>query len=226
MPSKRADEPTTGRRLNRDRVVTVAVQLADESGLEAVSMRTLADRLGVKAMSLYNHVRNKDDLVDAMVDAVYAEIDLPNADGWRGAMRERARSARAALRRHPWAIPLMESRTGPGPANLRHHDTVLGVLRAAGLSLHAATFAYSVIDSYVYGFALQEASLPFTTPEEMAAVAAAMVVHLPADQYPHLRAAVVELPASGYRYADEFDAGLDLVLDGLEQRLPLDPSVE
>lgn len=228
MPSKRANEPTAGRRLSRDRVVGVAVQLADKSGLEAVSMRTLADRLGVQAMSLYNHVRNKDDLLDAMVDAVYAEIDLPDAGGggWRGAMRDRAASARAALHRHPWAIPLMESRRSPGPANLRHHDTVLGVLRGAGLSLHAATFAYSVIDSYVYGFALQEASLPFATPEEMSAVAAAMVVHLPADQYPHLRAAVVELPESGYRYADEFDAGLDLVLDGLEQRLELHPTAD
>jgi AcrR family transcriptional regulator len=202
--------------------VTVAVELADESSLDAVTMRVLADRLGVQAMSLYNHVRNKEDLLDAMVDAVYAEISLPGPDGWRSAMRQRASSTRQVLRRHPWAIPLMESRTSPGPANLRHHDAVLGVLLRAGFSLQAAVFAYSVIDSYVYGFALQEAALPFETPEELAAVSSAMVAHLPLDEFPHLRRAVLELPAIGYRYAEEFDTGLGLVLDGLERRLPGD----
>ena len=224
MPSKRARESATGRpRLSRDRVVGVAVDLADESGIEALSMRILAERLGVQAMSLYHHVRNKDDLLDAMVDVVYAEIDLPDAESWQSAMRRRASSARDALRRHPWAIPLIESRTSPGPANLRHHDTVLGVLLGAGFTLPAATFAYSVIDSYVYGFALQEAALPFATPEELAAVSSRMVAHLPLDEFPHLRRAVLELPASGYWYADEFAAGLDLVLDGLERRLSSGP---
>jgi AcrR family transcriptional regulator len=224
MPSRKAGELAKARpRLSRDRVVGVAIDLADESGLAAVSMRVLAELLGVKAMSLYNHVRNKEDLLDAMVDMVYAEIDLPDADSWQSVMRQRASSARDVLRRHPWAIPLMESRTWPGPENLRHHDTVLGVLLGAGFTLPAATFAYSVIDSYVYGFALQEAALPFATPEELAAVSSQMVAHLPLDEFPHLRRAVLELPASGYRYADEFDAGLDLVLDGLERRLSNGP---
>lgn len=210
------DNTQQRRRLNRERVVSAAVELADEAGLEALSMRTLAERLGVKAMSLYNHVDNKDDLIDGMVDEVYAEIDLPTGPDWKTSMRARAISARQVLARHRWAIPLMEARTTPGPANLRHHDTVLAVLCDAGMSIQAATFAYSLVDSYIYGFALQETSLPFGTPEELAALSDSIVALMPADQYPRMRQAAIELPASGYRFADQFDAGLDLILDALE----------
>lgn len=209
--------PAPRTRLNRSRVIQAAIGLVDEDGMEALTMRALAEALGVKAMSLYNHVQNKDDLVDGMVDVIYREIALPGETDWKTAMRDRAISARQVLTRHPWAIALMESRTTPGPANLHHHDTVLAVLRDAGFSIQDATFAYSVIDSYIYGFALQQASLPFGTPTELAAMSEAIVALMPPDQYPRMRQAAVELPASGYHFAAQFETGLDLIIDGLER---------
>jgi AcrR family transcriptional regulator len=135
-------------------------------------MRKLGEALGVEAMSLYNHVASKSDLLDGMIDIVFSEIDLPSGDGgWKDAMRRRAISAREVLRRHPWAIGLMESRISPGSATLRHHDAVLGCLRRAGFSIELTAHAYSLLDSYIYGFALQEAGLPFGTGEEAAKVA-------------------------------------------------------
>ncbi len=158
--------------LNRDRVLRAAVTLADAGGMAALTMRRLGESLGVEAMSLYNHVASKSDLLDGMIDIVFGEIDLPSGDGdWRAAMRRRAISARQVLRRHPWAIGLMESRTSPGPATLQHHDAVLGCLRQGGFPVELTAHAYSLLDSYIYGFALQEASLPFGTGEEAAQVA-------------------------------------------------------
>jgi AcrR family transcriptional regulator len=148
--------------LSRGQVLQAAVTLADESGIGALSMRKLGQVLGVEAMSLYNHVAGKGDLLDGMIDVVFGEIGLPPAvGGWKSAMRARALSARAVLGRHRWAIGLMESRKTPGPATLRHHDAVLGCLRGAGFSIELTAHAYSLLDSYIYGFALQEASLPF-----------------------------------------------------------------
>jgi AcrR family transcriptional regulator len=182
-------------------------------------MRKLAQELGVEAMSLYHHVANKDDILDGIVDVVFSEIDLPSGEaGWKVAMRKRAISARDALRRHPWATGLMESRSTPGPATLRHHDAVLGVLRTAGFSIELAAHAYSLLDSYIYGFALQETSLPFETSEELAAVAEAILGNLSADEYPHLTEIAVEHALQpGYDYGNEFVFGLDLILDGLEK---------
>jgi AcrR family transcriptional regulator len=198
--------------------VRAAAALADEAGLEALSMRKLGQRLGVEAMSLYNHVANKDDLLDGMVDVVFSEIDLPASDaGWRTAMRQRAASVREALARHPWATGLMELRTKPGPASLRHHEAVLECLRGAGFSIEDATHAYWLLDSYIYGFAIQEASLPFGTPEELAEMAADVLPRIPAEQYPRLNEAAAVSLASGSDYTDEFEFGLDLILDGLEQ---------
>src|SRR5438270_1645157 len=158
--------------LNRDRVLRAALALADEGGIEALTMRRLGQALGVEAMSLYNHVANKDDVLDGLVDAVFSEIDLPCDGGdWKTAMRRRAISAREVLGRHRWAIGLMESRANPGPATLRHHDSVLRCLREAGFSIAMAAHAYSALDSYIYGFALQQASLPFATGEQAAEVA-------------------------------------------------------
>jgi hypothetical protein len=164
-------------------------------------------------------VANKDALLDGMVGLVFGEIQLPAAGtGWKPAMRQRAISARAALRRHPWAVGLMESRRTPGPANLRHHDAVIGCLRRAGFSVALAAHAYSLLDSYIYGFALQEASLPFDTPEETAEVAESIMAAFPADAYPHLtELAVQHVLQPGYDYGEEFGFGLDLVLDGLER---------
>jgi AcrR family transcriptional regulator len=207
--------------LTRARVLAAAVALADRGGIGSLSMRKLAQELGVEAMSLYHHVANKDDILDGLVDVVFGEIDLPSGDeGWKAAMRRRAISAREALRRHPWATGLMDSRPTPGAANLRHHDAVLGVLRGAGFSLELAAHAYSLLDSYIYGFALQEASLPFHTSEEAAQVAQAIMAEFPASEYPHLtEIAVDHVLQPGYDYGDEYLFGLDLILDGLERAL-------
>jgi AcrR family transcriptional regulator len=205
--------------LSRERVLDAAVALADESGIESLTMRKLGEAVGVEAMSLYNHVANKDDILDGIVDLVFREIDLPTGQtGWKPAMRQRAISARQALRRHPWATSLMESRRTPGPANIGHHDAVLGILRNAGFTIELAAHAYSLLDSYIYGFALQEASLPFHTPEETAEVAQEIMAAFPADAYPHLAEIATEhVLQPGYDYGDEFLYGLDLILDGLER---------
>jgi AcrR family transcriptional regulator len=173
-------------------------------------------------MSVYYHVAGKEAILDGIVDVVFSEIDLPSADGdWRSELRRRAASARQVLRRHRWAIGLMESRTTPGPATLRHHDAVIATLRAAGFSLEMTAHAYALIDSYTYGFALQEAGLPFEGPDTVAPVAESIMEHFTAGDYPHL----VEM-ATGYYFkttydfADEFDFGLNLILDGLANSLP------
>ncbi|HEY5988576.1 MAG TPA: TetR/AcrR family transcriptional regulator C-terminal domain-containing protein, partial [Streptosporangiaceae bacterium] len=192
--------------LSRDRVLRAAVALADESGLGALSMRRLGQALGVEAMSLYNHIASKGDLLDGMVDVVFSEIGLPSGDGWKPAMRQRAISAREVLARHRWAIGLMESRASPGPATLRHHDAVLGCLRGAGFSIEKTAHAYSVLDSYIYGFALQEASLPFDTAQETARVAQQILGRFPAQQYPHLaELAAGHVLQPGYHYGNEFE---------------------
>jgi AcrR family transcriptional regulator len=205
--------------LNRDRVLHAAAAFADQYGIETLSMRKLAHAVGVEAMSLYNHVANKEDLLDGMIDLVFAEIELPSAaGGWKRAMRQRAMSVRAVLARHRWAIGLMESRTSPGPATLRHHDAVLGCLREAGFPLELAAHAYSALDSYIYGFTLQERGLPFDTPQESAALAQVMLARFPARQYPHLAELTFgHVMQPGYDYGNEYEFGLDLILDGLER---------
>jgi AcrR family transcriptional regulator len=205
--------------LSRERVLRAAVDLADKGGVESLSMRKLARALGVEAMSLYRHVHNKGDIVDGMVDLVFGEIGLPpgGAD-WKAAMRQRATSAREVLARHPWSIGLMESRRTPGPATLQHHNAVLGCLRDAGFSIAMAAHAYSLLDSYIYGFALEQASLPFQTSEEAVEVADSIRRQFPVDAYPHLmEMAIQHVLQPGYDYADEFEFGLDLILDGLER---------
>jgi AcrR family transcriptional regulator len=207
------------RRLNRERVLRAAIAHADASGLETVSMRTLAEMLEVAPMALYRHVANKDDLIDAMVDVVFSEVGVPSGGGdWQTAMRRRAISVRDALTRHRWAIGLMESRRSPGPANLRHHDAVIGRLRAAGFSVEMAAHAYSVLDSYIYGFALTKMNLPFQSTEEVGDVAQAMLQPFPVNEYPNLVEFLSEhVMKPGYDYGDEFEYGLDLILAGLEQ---------
>ena len=203
--------------LSRDRVLRAAVTRADQDGISSLSMRKLGEALGVEAMSLYNHVASKSDLLDGMIDIVFSEIDLPSGGGdWKAAMRQRAISARQVLRRHPWAIGLMESRTSPGPATLRHHDAVLGCLRRAGFSIDLTAHAYALLDSYVYGFALQEASLPFGSGEEAAQVAHQISAQFASGQYPYLTEMATEhVLRPGYDFGDEFVIGLDLILDGL-----------
>src|ERR687895_576561 len=209
----------TGRkaRVSREQVLDAALELADEGGLAAVTMANVGARLGVEAMSLYRHIGNKEEMLDGLVDRVFAEIEVPSdARQWRDALRRRAVSAHAALRRHPWAIGLMESRAQPGPATLAHHDAMVAILLAAGFDGRGAVRVYNLLDSYIYGFALQEATLPFSSPDEMAAVSEQMMAAM-ADAYPNLARVQRELVASGFDYADEFEAGLDIILDALPE---------
>ena len=195
-----------------------AIELADTSGIDSLSMRKLGQELGVEAMSLYNHVANKDDIIDGIVDLVFSEIAVPSGEGeWHAAMRKRAISAHEALIRHPWAPSLMQSRTRPGPATMRHHDAVLGSLRSAGFTLIMAAHAVSVIDGYVYGFALQQINIPLQSREQVAEVGTNILRQL-AGEYPHLAEMITDHAMQpGYDYAKEFEFGLDLILDGLER---------
>lgn len=204
--------------LSKQRVVLEAIRLADREGVEALSMRRLASVFGAGAMSLYHYVANKDELIDAMIDVVFDEIELPPEDtDWQAAMRQRSISARDVLARHPWAIGLMESRTSPGPANLRHREAVTACLRKAGFSVVMATHANWLLDCYVYGYALQEASLPFDTPDDFADMAEDIYLpQLPPEQFPYLNESASVLFAAGYDPTQEFTFGLDLVLAALE----------
>jgi AcrR family transcriptional regulator len=205
--------------LTRERVLQSAVRRADEGGIESLSMRKLGQELGVEAMALYHHFANKDDLVDGMVDLVFGEIELPpSTRDWRTAMRQRAIAVRDALLRHRWAVGLMESRRRPGPANLRHHDAVIGNLRAGGFDIGMAAHAYSVLDSYIYGFALTKMNLPFETSDDVADVAQSILEPFPPDEYPHMVEILTDhVMKPGYDYGEEFEYGLDLILDGLER---------
>lgn len=212
-------------RLSRDRVLRGAAAVADEGGIEGLTIRSLAKSLGVKPMAVYYYVANKDEILDGIVDLVFSEIELPEVGGdWRAEMRRRAHSARRVLRAHPWAIGLMESRTSPGPATLRHHDAVIATLRAAGFSHQLTAHAYAALDSYTYGFALQEAGLPFEESGTVGDVAEPIMEQFSTGGYPHL----VEMATDyylqpGYNFGDEFEWGLDLILDGLDRRAVLTP---
>ena len=201
-------------------MLRAAMKQADEGGFDSLSMRKVAGEVGVEAMSLYNHVANKEDMLDGLVEIIFGEIEFPapgEAD-WRTAMRQRAISMRQALNRHSWAVGLMEGRMRPGPASMRNHNDVMGCLREAGFSFRAAVHAYSVMDAYIYGFALQERGLPFDTPEESAQVIAAQRRNVPdMDAYPYLVEVAAELAKGGYDYDTEFEFGLDLILDGIER---------
>ncbi|TFC55432.1 TetR family transcriptional regulator [Cryobacterium sp. TMT2-15-1] len=207
----------TRERLNRERVLTAAIEVADRDGLDSLTMRRLGEELGVEAMSIYAHVANKDDLLTGMVDTIFAGIELPSlSDDWRTAIRKRSVSFRDALSRHPWATSVKDSGTSPGPATLRHLDMALGTLRNGGLSLALTAHAISAIDSYVYGFSMREKTLPFKTEEEIPIMTQILLTELPTAEYPYL----AELTANqvlqpGYHYANEFEFGLDLMLDAI-----------
>jgi AcrR family transcriptional regulator len=220
---RQAKSPAERRaRLSRDRVLRAAMAVADAGGLETLTMRTLGQELGVGPMAFYRHVASKDDMVDGIVDLVFEEIDVPAPGAeWKAAMRDRAVAVRDVLLRHRWAIGLMESRRNPGPANLRHHDAVIGNLRAAGFDMAMAAHAYSLLDSYIYGFAQTQMNLPFESTTDIAAVAEEMLAPFPLNAYPNLTAFITEHAMKpGYDYGDEFEYGLDVILDGLERAIP------
>jgi AcrR family transcriptional regulator len=219
-----AQQTKPGRRrrapLTRERVLRAALALADAGGDDALTMRSLGKQLGVEAMSLYNHVASKEDILDGLVDMVFSEIEVPTPGkrDWKAAMRGRALSVRAALHRHRWAVGLMEGRLNPGPASLRSHDATMGCLREAGFSFRGAVHAFSVMDAYIYGFALQEKNLPFDAPDEVSEVMEIQRQSVPAmEDYPYLVEVATEMAKAGYDYATEFEFGLDLILDALER---------
>lgn len=205
--------------LSRDRVITAAIGLADHAGLDALSMRRLARELGVEAMSLYNHVTSKDDLLDGMVDAVVGEITVPGPDpgkDWRPAMRQRAGSAHAVLRRHPWATLPLVSRVNVGPNMLRYTDATIGCLRAAGFSWALADRAWNAMDSHIYGFTLQELNFPFEA-EAYRQAARQYLPLIPEADYPHLHGMTVEVMSGRHQGIQDLGFGLELILDGLER---------
>lgn len=194
-----------------------AISLADEEGIESLTMRRLGQRLGVEAMSLYNHIKNKEDVLDGMVDLIVRDIELPKEGvDWKTAMRRRAISAREVFSRHSWASRLIDSRTTPSPGRLFYFDSVIGSLREAGFSVKMAVHAFSTLDSFIYGFALQQLNLP--SADETAGIAKEMLRELKIDQYPHLAEILsVYSMKPELDYEEEFEFGLDLILDGLER---------
>ena len=206
------------KKLTRSRIVEAAVKLADASGVHSVTIRKLADALNSKPMAIYHHLSNKEMIVDCMVDSVFSEITLPNPDvHWKKAMYERSASARTVLAKHSWAVPLMESRRSPGPETLKQHDAVIGCLRNGGLSIEMTAHAYALIDAYVYGFAIQEASLPATSGPEMTDLAESLIEAAPMNDYPNLMEFASEhVLQPGYDFGREFEFGLNLILNSLE----------
>ncbi|MDP2311972.1 MAG: TetR/AcrR family transcriptional regulator [Pseudomonadota bacterium] len=205
--------------LTPERVLRAAITMADEQGLASLTMRALGAALGVQAMSLYNHVANKDVLLDGIVDLVVSEIQLPSAsDPWKIAMRKRALSAHEVLLRHPWACGLLMSRVNTGPGMLRYIDATLGCLHGAGFSLPVADHAWNALDSYIYGFTLQKLNFPFEA-EEYSKIAASYLPALSAKQYPSMHALTTLVAAGAHNGIHDLGFGLELILDGLERVL-------
>ncbi|MDQ1293481.1 MAG: hypothetical protein QG608_1362 [Actinomycetota bacterium] len=228
MPTRRS-QPDDGEKrapITRDQVLHEALALADEGGVEALTIRAVAENLGVTPMALYHHIRNKDEIVNGMLDLVMDEIELPAFGGrWQTEMARRATSARHVLNAHPWAIHLLQAGSAPGPATLRHHNAVIGVLREAGFTVIDTAHAFALLDSYLYGFALSETTLPIHGPQAVTDVAQSMMARSteqghPMADYPHLFEFSTEhILAPGYEFGAEFEFGLDLILDALERAL-------
>ncbi|UBV44380.1 TetR/AcrR family transcriptional regulator (plasmid) [Deinococcus taeanensis] len=218
MTSQHPSRSTPRPPLTRERILRTSLELADQHGLEALSMRRVGQALGVEAMSLYKHVKDKDDLIDSLLDLVIAEIDVPDDAGhWKGAMRRRAISAHEVLLRHRWACPLMGSRLTLGPAMLAYVNQTFAWLLSAGFTPEQTLDAWHALDSHIYGFTLQQLNLPFA-PQDSARMAAAGLELISADHHPHFHAIVAAIVQMGGR-VERFEFGLDLILDGLERRL-------
>lgn len=206
--------------LSRDRILVTATEIADERGVAAVTMREVGSRLGVEAMSLYNHVANKDDILDGMVDRVVGQLDIPaDADDWRDAMRRRAISARDVFSRHPWVPALLDSRESSGPTRLRYLDSILGALVRAGFSIDGAQRAFSLLDSYIYGFGMQQVNFSAADGASTEEMAEAILAYIPAEEYPYLHRMASHAMEVGYDADADFEFGLEIILDGLKRIL-------
>jgi AcrR family transcriptional regulator len=205
--------------LSRDRVLRAALDLADRSGVETVTMRRLGEELGFEAMSLYRHVANKDDLLDGMLDLVLAEWQLPDGEGdWSETIRTSARSVHDALRRHPWAARLLMTGSGIRPVRLRYMECLLGRLRDAGFDAESTYHVYHVLDGYIFGFSLWEIAYTTATVDE--GVVSKLMQTIPWDEYPHLAEHRDQHMNDGpHREVSAFEVGLDLILDGLQKTL-------
>ena len=202
--------------LTRAWITEVALELADAGGVERLSMRALAKELGVEAMSLYNHIRNKDDLLDAVVDPVVGRIDLPRTSGnWRDELRRRAQSIRRVFLAHPWAPPLIVGRINVGPNMLAFNEATLSCLHAAGFSYVQADHAMNALDSLIYGFHLLERSMP-VEPEDYAEAAMTHLPAIDADRYPHFCALGQMVAEGSYDGVNHMTFGLDLMLKALD----------
>lgn len=217
VPKKTSGPRARRQPLSRERILAAALRMADDGGLECLSMRNLAQSLKVEAMSLYNHVASKEDLLDGLVDVVAGELELPSHDGdWRAAMSRRARSAHAVLMRHPWATMLFVSRLNVGPNMLRYVDATIGCLRHAGFSYPLTDYAWNTLDAFTYGFTLQRLNFPLD-PREYASAAAGFLPMIPPERFPHLNGLSQEIISGRHDGVQHLELGLELLLDGLER---------
>lgn len=214
--------------LSRERIFTAALELADQGGMAAVSMRQIAQRLNVEAMSLYKHIANKEDLMDGLVELVFAQMTVPAPElEWRAALRERAYTTRQVLNKYPWAASLIETRAALGPTRLRHHNNMIGILRRSGFSIGHAYNALIALTSYVYGFVIMEQAW-FTPPAEQKSRPAAEAPPISAEEFPYIHEMIRFVSGRGGDQtvrpqpglADEFEFGLNTLLDGFGENLP------
>ena len=210
--------------LTKERILQAAVDVADRDGLGALTMRRLGKDLGFEAMAIYKHVANKEEILEGMLELVIGRIEIPEEGAdWKDAMRRRAVSAREVLTRHSWAIGLLEAGTATGPTSLRYFNAILGNLRSAGFPMEDVAHAFSLLDSYVYGQVIQEISMSFATSEEAGETARSTLAPTTMDDYPHLAAMYEHALTHRYSFDDEFEFGLDLILDGLERHRATPP---
>src|SRR5687767_4256548 len=205
--------------LTRERVLRARVGRADEAGLESLSMRKLGQELGVEAMSLYNHVANKDDILNAIVDMVVSEMEPPSPEAdWKSALRQSAKSAYEVLLRHPWAASRILSGSGVSQARLRYMDALLGTLRNAGFSAEMTDHAYHALESHIMGFTLWVVGMDLGSDDDVAALATSFLRDFPRDEMPHLAEHIEQhMKPRSPENEGEFAFGLDLILDGLER---------
>lgn len=219
MSDAEAHHTPDRRPLSRDRVLATALAVADAEGLDALSMRRLAGELGVKAMSLYNHVEGREAIVDGIVELVVAEIALPSLDDpWKEAMRTRAHSAHEVLLRHRWATFALVSRVNAGDAMLRYVNATLGCLVEAGFPLDVADHAWNAMDNHIYGFTLQEITFPFQA-SEYADAAMEYMERVDTTRVPYLHSLATLVMTGRHTGVSDFSFGLELILDGLERTL-------